>query len=246
MVRAMLRARQVPECFWPLALNAAVYLKTRTPHQAINGEIPMYKAFRRNNIKELRELRVFGCSAFVSIPKSLRKGKGGDVRWRGVMVGYSAKSPEYLIYDPNSQKIRTAYSVIFLEDVCGFTNKRINNHPEKSFLEEKTDHWIPPLISEENTTMKEKEKLNDIGPEENTAMKENKGQDSVEYVEKIDQPSMFARKWVKGCDVPYMPELGSDQLSIMSGKFNCSYICIYHWRYRQLTYHLMSYTTLCV
>ncbi len=207
MVRAMLRTRQAPERFWPSALNAVVYLKNRTPHQAINSEIPMYKAFGRSNIKELQELRVFDCSAFVSIPKFLRKGKGGDVRWRGVMVGYSTKSPEYLIYYPNSQRIRTAYSAIFLEDICGFTNKRINNRPEKSFLEENTTgHWTPPLISEENTRRKEDE-----------------GEDSVEYVKNIDQPNTFATKWAKGRDVP-VPELESNQPSTTSEGNNCVYL----------------------
>ncbi len=168
----------------------------------------MYKAFGRSNIEELQELRVFGCSAFLSIPKPLRKGKGSDVRWRGVMVGYSTKSPECLIYDPNSQRIRTAYSVIFLEDICGFTNKRINNRPEKSFLEENTtDHWIPPLISEENTTRKEDE-----------------GEDSVEYVKNIDQPNTLATKWAKGRDVPYVPEPESNQPSTTSEGNNCVYL----------------------
>ncbi len=38
-----------------------------------------------------------------------------------MMVGYSPNSPEYLILDPRSGMIRTAYSVRFQEDVCGFT-----------------------------------------------------------------------------------------------------------------------------
>ncbi len=141
MVRVMLRVRQVPECFWPLALNAVVYLKNRMPHNAINGEIPIYKAFGHERMKELKNLMVFGCRAFVTIPKSLLKGKGEDVRWRGIMVGYSPKSPEYLIYDPTSQKMRSAYSVIFHEDICGFPNKRVNIYGEK--YEDVIDNYQP-------------------------------------------------------------------------------------------------------
>ncbi len=144
MMRAMLRARQVPERFWPLALNTAVYLKNRMPHDAINGEIPIYKAFGHKKMKELKSLKVFGCRAFVTIPKSLRKGKGGDVRWRGIMVGYSPKSPEYLIYDPTSQKIRNAYSVVFHEDICGFPNKRVNIYDDKD--ENVIDNYQPETV----------------------------------------------------------------------------------------------------
>ncbi len=44
MTRAMLRARNTPQKYWPLALKAAVYLKNRTPNDAIAGDIPIERA----------------------------------------------------------------------------------------------------------------------------------------------------------------------------------------------------------
>ncbi len=59
------------------------------------------------------------------------------------MVGYSPKSPEYLVYDPTSQKMRSAYSVIFHEDICGFPNKRVNTYGEN--YEDVIDNYGPEI-----------------------------------------------------------------------------------------------------
>ncbi len=39
--RAMLRGRNVPGKYWPLALQTAAFLKNRTPHDALGGRLPM-------------------------------------------------------------------------------------------------------------------------------------------------------------------------------------------------------------
>ncbi len=44
MTRAMLRARQVPVKYWPLAMKTAAYLRNRTPHDSINGGLPIVRA----------------------------------------------------------------------------------------------------------------------------------------------------------------------------------------------------------
>ncbi len=115
--RAMLRARNVPQKYWPLAIMAAVYLKNRTPNDTIPDNIPIERALGEVATTHYNKIKVFGCRAYVSIPKALRKGKAGDVRWKGIMVGYAPRSPEYLILDPKSGRIRTAYNVCFQERI---------------------------------------------------------------------------------------------------------------------------------
>ncbi len=56
-------------------------------------------------------LRVWGCKAFVQIPPPDRKGKGNNVRWIGIFVGYSARSQEWLILDPRTNKIKASSDV---------------------------------------------------------------------------------------------------------------------------------------
>ncbi len=49
-----------------------------------------------------------------------RGGKGQDVRWKGIFVGYSPHSPEWLIFDPRSGNVRASSNVRFAENESGF------------------------------------------------------------------------------------------------------------------------------
>ena len=49
--------------------------------------------------------RVIGCKVFCLVEKSKRGGKWGAVAWEGVVVGYSADSREYRVWDPESHKV---------------------------------------------------------------------------------------------------------------------------------------------
>ncbi|MCP5023831.1 MAG: hypothetical protein GY930_18945, partial [bacterium] len=116
--RAMLKGRSVPEKYWPLGLQTAAFLKNRTPHEALEGKLPVEVG--TGETFEPCRLRTFGCAAYVQMEKGLRDGKGGDVRWNGIFVGYSPESPAWLILDPCSGRIREAYHVKFVEDKPGF------------------------------------------------------------------------------------------------------------------------------
>ncbi len=55
------------------------------------------------------------------------------MRWIGMMVGYSPTSPEYLILNPKTGTIRTAYSVVFQEDTCGLTGSCARQYEHHSW-----------------------------------------------------------------------------------------------------------------
>ena len=79
---------------WPLLMDHAVYLRNRIPVQALGGK----SAFEaRYGVKpDLRRMRIFGCTAFVNIPKGQRNKFGCKVR-KGIMVGYD-ETPFITIY----------------------------------------------------------------------------------------------------------------------------------------------------
>ncbi len=112
-MRTLLEDMSVGKCYWPLALEAAVYLYNRSPNYSLSGKSPLELATGRK--PDYSRMRVFGCLAYVQIPKSQRKGKLGHVAWKGIFMGYSTQSPEWLIYDPRSGRVRNAYSVTFDE-----------------------------------------------------------------------------------------------------------------------------------
>ncbi len=66
-MRALLMERNVPEKYWPLALEAASYLLNRIPHTSLNGVSPLESCTGEK--PNLRHARVFGCAAFVQVAK---------------------------------------------------------------------------------------------------------------------------------------------------------------------------------
>lgn len=70
-LKPMLAHSKLPESFWAEALNTAVYLRNRSPTKAVSGMTP-YEAWTGTKPR-VDGLRVFGCQAFVHVPKEQRK-----------------------------------------------------------------------------------------------------------------------------------------------------------------------------
>jgi hypothetical protein len=71
--------------YWAFAVSVAVYLKNRTPTRTLYSKTP-YKAWH-GSMPSLKHLRVFGCFAFVHVPKEKRK-KLDYRATSGIFVGY--------------------------------------------------------------------------------------------------------------------------------------------------------------
>ncbi len=134
--RALLMDKDVEQKYWPLALETAAYLFNRMPHESLNGMSPLQKSTGRK--PDHSRLRVFGCKAYVQIPKPQRKGKLDNTAWIGAMVGYSMQSPEWIILDMRTGRLRNAYSVVLNEHESGFTSVDKNRMKEETFSEK----WI--------------------------------------------------------------------------------------------------------
>ncbi len=83
-IRAMLSDHSMPSKYWPLVLHAVTYILNRTPCSTIGGLTPFQFAMGRK--ADLSRARVFGCRAYVQIPKPQRRGKLSSTAWQGVMV----------------------------------------------------------------------------------------------------------------------------------------------------------------
>ncbi len=95
----------------------ATYLLNRTPSTTLQDKTPLEMA--TGDKPSLTNTKVFGCKAFVQIPKPQRRGKLKPTAWQGMMVGYSTNSPEWVILDTRTNQLRKAYSVVFFEQVTG-------------------------------------------------------------------------------------------------------------------------------
>ena len=109
--RAMLLDADLPHKFWAEAVSTAAYLRNRspttatdvTPHEAWHGQKP-----------RVQHLRVFGCTAYVHIPKDER-GKLDSKTRKCSLLGYRSVQKGYRVFDHQNQKVLYSRNVKFDE-----------------------------------------------------------------------------------------------------------------------------------
>ena len=113
--RALLIQRDCPVRFWPYAMEARAYIKNRVP-AAGKTSAPLTLMFP-GHLPDLSPLRVFGCLASLSIPKTKRGGKLNPVSVSGVHVGCSPHIKGWRVAVGN--KVHESPSVVFHEGMNG-------------------------------------------------------------------------------------------------------------------------------
>ena len=96
-VRSMLCHANLPHNFWAEALSTATYLRNRSPTKA-ETEMTPYEAWTGEKPR-VDHLRIFGCQAFVHIPKDERKKLDSKSR-KCILMGYGTTTKGYRLYDP--------------------------------------------------------------------------------------------------------------------------------------------------
>ena len=120
-VRSMLIDSKLPHKFWAEALATAAYLRNRSPTKAVDGMTP-HEAW--TNVKPtVKHVRVFGCDAFVHIPKDERH-KLDSKSKKCILLGYGEG---YRLYSYDPEKRRVFYS----RDVKLNENERKFNENER-------------------------------------------------------------------------------------------------------------------
>ena len=148
--RSMLVNSNLPHTFWGEALSTAAYLRNISPTKAITGMTP-YEAWTGKR-SLVNGLRVFGCQAFVHIPKDERK-KLDPKSKKCILLGYGATTKGYRLYDPLRKRVFHSRDVIFNELKCSFDEpSTIHHEPEQHVyleylgeLSETENPTVPPL-----------------------------------------------------------------------------------------------------
>jgi len=95
--RCMLFDAGLAKKFWAEAVRTVVYLKNISMTVAVVDKTP-FEAW--HGIKpDLRHLRVFGCLAFIRVPKEKRR-KWDSQAIQGIFIGYCSTTKQYRVYGP--------------------------------------------------------------------------------------------------------------------------------------------------
>ena len=125
----MLSEAKLPKHFWGEALYTAVHVINLSPTVALDSEAPDKIWFGKN--VRYDHLRVFGCKAFVHIPKDERSKLDAKTR-QCIFMGYGQDEFGYRFYDPIEKKLIRSRDVEFMEDqTIEDINKVEKTTPEK-------------------------------------------------------------------------------------------------------------------
>ena len=95
---SMLYASGLPDEFWGLAMDHMAYVYNRTPRSSNEGGISPLEAYA-GVVPDLAHLRVFGCRAFLHVPKARRSKLQPKARL-GIFVGCTTESRAYKVWVP--------------------------------------------------------------------------------------------------------------------------------------------------
>ena len=102
----------IPVSWWEFAYKTAVFVYNCTPIKHLDWKTPN-EAFN-NKQPDVSYFRVFGCGAYVYIPKDRRKNKLSPKREAMTFIGYDVGSKSYLFMDA-SNTIRSSPDAAFDE-----------------------------------------------------------------------------------------------------------------------------------
>jgi hypothetical protein len=133
--------------YWAFAVLAAVYLKNPTPICSVVGKTPYEASHGSGHRPSLRQLRVFGCLAFVHVPQGNRKKLDYRVS-PSAFVGYRISTKHYFVYDPLAKMIHRSRDVVLSEGM----RYTAPNAADEAIL---VEHFYRAVIEEPNHTEKQ-------------------------------------------------------------------------------------------
>ena len=146
--RSMLADSNLPHTLWAEALSTAAYLRNRCPTKAVVGMTP-FEAWSGEK-PCVNGLRVFGCQAYVHIPKDERK-KLDSKSKKCVLLGYGEHTKGYRLYNPATGKVLHSRDVIFNEAKYGFESSGSQEEPERRVYLEYSDEPLETVDPPEAT-----------------------------------------------------------------------------------------------
>lgn len=102
IARSMLREKNLPSENWGEVVACAVYILNRSPTKSVKDRV--LEEAQNGKSCHISHLRIFGCVAYVHVPKKLRK-KLDDRSEKCIFIGYSDESKAYRLYNPITKNI---------------------------------------------------------------------------------------------------------------------------------------------
>ena len=100
--------------FWTYAALHSNYIRNRLPHKALGKNVTPYELMFSKR-PDMRNVRIFGCTAYAHIDASLRK-KLDDRALQCIYLGQDPFSSGFLLYSQNQNRVVSRGMVRFVEE----------------------------------------------------------------------------------------------------------------------------------
>jgi hypothetical protein len=132
--RSMLSGAGLGQEFWAEAVGTTCYLVNRSPSSALDDKTP-HEVWSGKK-PSLQHIRVFGCDAYVHVPKENRN-KLDKKAEKCIFIGYKDGMKGYKLWNPKTKKTVYSRYVVFREvkDVSKQEFLPMQDEPEKIELE---------------------------------------------------------------------------------------------------------------
>ncbi|CAL9016331.1 unnamed protein product [Prunus brigantina] len=142
-IRTMLSHAKLPKSFWGEAMMTAVNLINLSPSAPLNGDVP--NKFWSGKDVSYNHLKVFGCRAFVHIPKDERSKLDAKSK-ECIFVGYGNEEFGYRLWDPVARKIIRTSDPIINEPV---DDDMSDDHTTDGIVDDVADEGLEAQAHEE-------------------------------------------------------------------------------------------------
>jgi hypothetical protein len=136
--RCMLNGAGIGQELWAEAMGTACYLVNRSPSSALGDKTP--KEVWTSNEPSLTHIKVFGCDAYVDVPKENRS-KLDKKAEKCIFIGYKDGLKGYKLWNPETKKVVYSRDVVFrkMKDVVKQEVLPSKEEPEKIEFDLKDD-----------------------------------------------------------------------------------------------------------
>ena len=134
--RSMLSGTGLGQEFWAEVVETAYYLVNRSPSSALEDKTP-HEVWNGKK-PSISHLRVFGCDAYVHVPKYKRT-KLDNKFERCIFIGYKDGLKGYKLWNPETRKVVYNRDVVFREVKDVVKHEIIPKEPKKIEFDLKED-----------------------------------------------------------------------------------------------------------
>ena len=121
----------LPTYFWSEAISHAQYLINRSPTRVNRGTTPEAKYIGKT--PNISNLRIFGCVAYVHVPKERRR-KLDSKTIQCLFIGFDNKTKAYRLYDQTRRRIVISRDAVFDETKVGFNHLNTGEPAENTIF----------------------------------------------------------------------------------------------------------------